>query len=71
MKLHLAVTIIKHYQEWRQGKIDEMVYTPRAITEALNVVIKAAEGFRGYSKTSGSAADLDEYTVRGPENYQP
>jgi|LakMenEpi03Aug12_release.lakeMendotaPanAssembly.Ray.scaffolds.fasta_scaffold6459223_2 hypothetical protein len=43
MTLKQATEIIQHYQEWRLGKIDEIEYTPKAITEALNILIEHAK----------------------------
>jgi len=43
MTLKQAAEIIQHYQDWRLGKIDEIEYTPKAITEALNILIEHAK----------------------------
>jgi len=35
-----ALEILEYHQQYRQGLIDEMKYTPRQITEALDVLIE-------------------------------
>lgn len=39
MTLKQATEIVQQYQYWRLGKIDEILYTPSAITEALDMLI--------------------------------
>jgi len=43
MTLKQAREIAQHYQDWRLGKIDEIEYTPKAITESLNILIEHAK----------------------------
>ena len=40
MSKEKALEILEYHQQYRQGKIDEMKYTPRQITEALDVLIE-------------------------------
>ena len=40
MDLKTAIEIVDFHQEWRVGKHEEMIYTPKEITEALDIVIK-------------------------------
>ncbi len=40
MKIKEAIKILKYHQKWRLGKIDEMIYQPREITRALDVLLK-------------------------------
>jgi len=35
-----ALEILEYHQQYRQGTVDEMKYTPRQITEALDVLIE-------------------------------
>ncbi len=42
MKLNEAIEILEYHQRWRLGKIDEMKYTPKQLTKALDVVLKIA-----------------------------
>lgn len=42
MKLKEAIKITQHFQDWRIGKKNGMEYTGKQITEALNVVLEAA-----------------------------
>lgn len=39
MNLQTAIKILESHQEWRLGKIEDMIYEPKKITEALDIVI--------------------------------
>ena len=39
MELHKAIEILEYHQQWRRGDIDEMKYTPKELTEALDLVL--------------------------------
>lgn len=39
MTLKKAIKILKYYNKWRTGKVDEIKYTPREITRAINKVL--------------------------------
>jgi len=41
MKLKEAIEILTYHQKWRLGKVDEMKYTPKELTEAIDVAIMA------------------------------
>lgn len=43
MELKTAIEILKYHQEWRQGKRDDMIHTPRKLTEAIDIVIEQVE----------------------------
>jgi GH18 family chitinase len=43
MKLKKAIKILKYYNKWRTGKVEEIKYTPREITEAIDRVLKKAK----------------------------
>ena len=45
MKLKTAIEILESHQEWRLGKDIEMV-SPKKLTEATNVVLKAVKGIK-------------------------
>jgi len=40
MELKTAIEILVYHQEWRLGKRDDMIHEPKALTEALDVIIK-------------------------------
>ncbi len=40
MELKTAIEILEYHQEWRLGKRDDMIHEPKALTEALDVIIK-------------------------------
>jgi hypothetical protein len=35
-----AIGILEYHQEWILGKRDDMIHEPKALTEALDVIIK-------------------------------
>lgn len=39
MTLTQAIEILTYHQEWRLGKVDEMPYSPRQLTEAIDTVL--------------------------------
>jgi hypothetical protein len=43
MNIETALKILKHFQLWRRGEVDEMVYSPKAIGIALDVVLSEIE----------------------------
>lgn len=40
MELKTAVEILEYHQEWILGKRDDMIHETKALTEALDVIIK-------------------------------
>ena len=43
MNIETALKILKHFQLWRRDKVDEIVYSPKAIGIALDVVLNEIE----------------------------
>jgi hypothetical protein len=41
--LQSAIIVAVNYQKWRKGEIDELIYEPRVVSMALNVVVEAAK----------------------------
>jgi len=39
MELETAIKILEYHQQWRLGKIDEMIYETKEIIGALDIVI--------------------------------
>lgn len=39
MKLQKAIKILESYQRWRLGRIENLIYTPKSITLALDTVL--------------------------------
>ena len=39
MNLKQAIEILDYHQKWRMGKVDEIKFSSRQITEALDVVL--------------------------------
>lgn len=40
MELKTAIEILEYHQEWRLGKREDMIYEPKKLTEALDIVLK-------------------------------
>jgi len=34
-----AIRIAEHYQKWRTGKIERIIYKPEEITQAIDIII--------------------------------
>ena len=39
MELKTAIEILEYHQEWRLGKREDMIYEPKKLTEALDIVL--------------------------------
>lgn len=39
MDLHTAIEILEYHQAWRLGKKDDMIYTSKQLTDALDIVL--------------------------------
>lgn len=39
MELKTAIEILEYHQEWRLGKREDMIYEPKKLTEALDMVL--------------------------------
>ena len=44
MKIEQAIEILKHFQIWRMGDIDDLDYTPKELSEAINFIIEYHDG---------------------------
>lgn len=51
MKLKEAIEILSYHQKWRLGKVDEMKYSPKQLTEALDIALKLLNGIFKTQKT--------------------
>lgn len=45
MELQTAMEILEYHQQWRLGKREDMIYEPKKLTEALDVVISKVKNF--------------------------
>jgi len=45
MELQKAIEILEHHQQWRLGKIDDMKWKPRELTDALDLVLEQVKKF--------------------------
>ena len=39
MKLEKAIEILEYHQKWRLGKREDMIHNPKALTEAIDIVL--------------------------------
>ena len=46
MELQTAIEILEYHQEWRLGKREDMIYEPKKLTKALDVVLSEVKKFR-------------------------
>lgn len=40
MTVKNAIKILEYHNKWRVGKVDDPIYTPREITEAMKTIIR-------------------------------
>lgn len=46
MTLTTAIKILEHYQKWRKGEIDDIHYTPKELSEAIDIAINLIKGLK-------------------------
>ena len=46
MELQTAIEILEYHQEWRLGKREDMIYEPKKLTEALDIVLSEVKKYR-------------------------
>lgn len=46
MELHTAIEILEYHQKWRLGKREDMIYEPKKLTEALDIVLNEVKKLR-------------------------
>jgi hypothetical protein len=46
MELQTAIEIMEYHQEWRLGKRENMIYEPKKLTEALDVLLSEVKKVR-------------------------
>jgi hypothetical protein len=46
MELQTAIEILEYHQEWRLGKREDMIYEPKKLTNALDVILREVKKFR-------------------------
>jgi len=45
MELKKAIEILEYHQEWRIGKRDGMIYTPKELTKAFDLVLNEVKKY--------------------------
>lgn len=40
MELQTAIEILEYHQAWRLGEKEDMIHTPKKLTEAFDIVLK-------------------------------
>lgn len=49
MNLREAIEVLEYHQDWRLGKVDEMPYKPKEITEALDILLASVKSKQVHS----------------------
>jgi hypothetical protein len=45
MELQTAIEILEYFQAWRLGKREDMIYEPKELTQALDIVLIEVKKF--------------------------
>ncbi len=53
MNIQTAIEILQYHQEWRLGKRDDMIYEPRKLTQALDLVLYEVKKLQQHSIMQG------------------
>lgn len=70
MELQKAIEILEHHQQWRLGKIDDMRWEPRELTDALDLVLEQVKNCL-IADVGGSLCKLaDKYEKDALERYE-
>ena len=48
MELKTAIEILDYHQKWRLGKREDMIHTPKKLTEALDIVLSEVKKSKNY-----------------------
>ena len=54
MELQTAIEILEYNQEWRLGKREDMIYEPKKLTEAMDIVLSEAKKMETLNKNKMS-----------------
>lgn len=65
MDLKKAIEILDYHQEWRQGKRDDMIYEPKVLTQALDIVLSEVKKLN-----QPDSGDLSESIDSSEDNFQ-
>lgn len=49
MDLIEAIEVLEYHQDWRLGRVDEMIYKPSEITQALDILLTSAKSKQVHS----------------------
>jgi CRISPR/Cas system CSM-associated protein Csm2 small subunit len=50
MELEQAIKIVEHYQKWRKGENETLLYTPKELSEAIDEILETANFFNSMGK---------------------
>jgi len=62
MELKTAIEILDYHQEWRLGNREDMIHTPKKLTEALDIVLSEVKKLPIHS-VSKSFDDFEEPNI--------
>lgn len=60
MTLEQAIEILEYHQKWRLGEIKEMIYPPKKLTQAIDVLLDEF-------KNKGKQNDTERKGIRNSE----
>ena len=66
MELQTAIEILEYHQEWRLGKREDMIHSPKKLTEALDIIISEVKKIR-LGAVIESLPDSDEIRMKARE----
>ena len=63
MELQTAIEILEYHQEWRLGKREDMIYEPKKLTEAIDIVLSEVKKMETLNKNKMSNHVLNVNTI--------
>jgi hypothetical protein len=58
MELKTAIEILEYHQEWRLGNREDMIHTPKKLTEALDIVLREVKKLLIQNVVNPSTCDV-------------
>ena len=66
MELQTAIEILEYHQEWSLGQREDMIHSPKKLTEALDIIISEVKKIR-LGAVIESLPDSDEIRMKARE----
>jgi hypothetical protein len=66
MELKTAIEILEYHQEWRLGKREDMIHTPKKLTEAIDIILSEVKKLPTPTNINRiSPEEIKEYRKQG------